>query len=574
MAALRRLIRAARSELRSGRWEPARGLFWQALQVSPGNVQAAHGYGIATLRSGAVDDAVAWLRRSLRDHPDSAELQHALAQGLMRAGRFHEACGLLEAAHGKRPTDTALLKDLQRARQGQASVRASNPAEHGARLLANGRIEEAVVELRAAAEQHPDAPQVFETLGHACLQDGRVDHALEAFRSAIRLRPHAHVYAYLADAHSAAGDSVKAEEAIRQAIRLQPGYGQGWLRLAHIKKFESDSDSDVHQLLRIVAGGNVPAVDEEPMRFALGKIYDDLARADDAFAHLQRANELHKVRSPFDMGAMLGLIDRIEQVCDASFFDRFRTLGVSSEIPVFIVGVPRCGSTLVEQIIASHPRAYGVGELRLLARLVADLPARLAGRAPFPECLLELNDETAGAMTQQYLQRLTRDSPPEVLRVCDKMLSHLLLLGMLGVMFPRALVLYCKRDLMDAGLSMYMQSFGGTGVGYAYDLEHIGQYHQRCEALMRHWKRRCPARIVEVQYEQLVRSPEQGVRELLDAVGLSWDARCLASHQGARQVRTVSDWQVRRPIHRRSVERWRAYERHLAPLRRYVSDQP
>jgi hypothetical protein len=337
-----------------------------------------------------------------------------------------------------------------------------------------------------------------------------------------------------------------------------------------MKRFDTDADPDAQRIISLLASGDVSAVDAEPMHFALGKVYDDLRRAEDAFAHLKQANELHKRRQPFDLRAMLQLIDQIESVCDAAFFSRSQGWGSSSAIPVFIVGVPRCGSTLVEQIISSHPRAYGVGELRTLARLTADLPSRLGSRTPFPACLRELDRSAVQGMAAQYLARLTRDAPSDVLRVCDKMLSHVLLVGLLSVLFPRGTVIHCRRDIMDAGLSMYMQSFGGPGVGYAYDLEDIGRYHARCAELMAHWKRVSPMTIVEVQYEQLVREPEKGVRMLLDAAGLAWDARCLESHRAQRQVRTVSDWQVRQPIHAKSVERWRAYEKHLAPLRKYA----
>jgi hypothetical protein len=264
-------------------------------------------------------------------------------------------------------------------------------------------------------------------------------------------------------------------------------------------------------------------------------------------------------------------MDRIASVCDARFFERFRGLGSGSEQPVFVVGVPRCGSTLVEHVIASHPRAYGVGELRTFARLTADLPQRLGTRTPFPDCLSELRPDVADGVANDYLRRLTRDAPADVLRVCDKMLSHLLLVGLIAVLFPRARVLHVRRHPMDTALSMYLHSFSGSGVGYAYDLDDIGQYQRACDELMAHWKQTAPIRIVDVQYEALVREPEAGVRRLLDAVGLDWDPRCLAFHRAERQVRTVSDWQVREPIHTRSVERWRRYEKYLAPIEKYLA---
>jgi hypothetical protein len=173
----------------------------------------------------------------------------------------------------------------------------------------------------------------------------------------------------------------------------------------------------------------------------------------------------------------------------------------------------------------------------------------------------------ASAVADDYLRRLGRDAPANVLRICDKMLSHVLLIGLISLVFPRARVLWVRRDPMAAGLSMFMHAFSGPGVGYAYDLGDIAEYQRLCERLMRHWQATSPISIAEIDYEALVSKPEGEVRALLDAAGLPWDPRCLEPHRAERTVRTLSEWQVREPIHTRSVERWRRYERELAPLR-------
>ena len=447
-------------------------------------------------------------------------------------------------------------------------------AERASELLANGRIEEACALLERALKKKPKDWAVLEALGNARLQDGKLEASARALEKSMRLHPNAPRAALLlGDVHAAAGRQDAAEAAFREAIRLRPAYGQAWLRLMHLRKVASE-DGDVARVRELLDAGELAPAEDEALSFALGKAYDDLGRAEEAFAYIRRANELHKQRQPFDMGAMEELVERIITVCNRPYFARTRELGSESEIPVFIVGMPRCGSTLVEQIISSHPRAYGVGELRTLARLTGDLPARLGTRTPFPDCLSELDRAGAESLAGDYLRRLTRDAPADVLRVCDKMLSHLLLVGLIAAVFPNARVLHVRRHLLDLGLSMYMHSFSGSGVGYAYDLEHIGRYHRLAERLARHWKRLCPLEIVDVEYEALVSEPELGVRRLLDAVGLPFDPRCLESHRAERQVRTVSDWQVRQPIHARAVARWRRYERELAPLAKYLDQEP
>jgi hypothetical protein len=204
--------------------------------------------------------------------------------------------------------------------------------------------------------------------------------------------------------------------------------------------------------------------------------------------------------------------------------------------------------------------------------LTADLPARLGTATPFPECLQELDRATVQAVAGDYLDRLGRDAPVATLRVCDKMLSHLLLIGWISVLFPKARVIHCHRHLLDAGLSMYFHSFSGSGVGYAYDLDDIGRYAQRADRLMARWRNLAPIAITDVQYEALVSDPEPEIRRLLDAVGLAWSPACLEFHKAKRQQHTASTWQVREPIHTRSVERWRGYDEQLEPLRRYQEE--
>jgi tetratricopeptide (TPR) repeat protein len=439
------------------------------------------------------------------------------------------------------------------------------------RLLARGRIEEALSLLEQAALTAPNDWSVQEALGHAWLQDGRLPRASAAYERCATLdpsRPQPHVL--LADVFSAMGQRNSAEQSIRRAIQLAPSFGAAWLRLAHLRRFRNKTDPDLRQMRAIARAKELSQADREALHFALAKAYDDLRCVNDAFRHMQLANEMRKRQTPFDMCAMEQLVSRIVRVCDDAFFDRCHAMGSDSALPVFLVGMPRSGSSLIEQILATHPLAHGVGELGTLGRLTADLPTRLGTATPFPECLHELTREGARTMASDYLRRLERDAPKDVLRICDKMLSHLLLVGLIAVLFPSARIVYCRRNLMDLGLSIYLQSFAGGGVGYAYDLDDIGRYYQLTKRLMDHWKRVSPIRIFEMEYESLVQDPEPQARALMKAVELPWDARCLDFHRSTREVRTVSHWQVRQPIHNRSVERWRPYARHLAPLQKYL----
>jgi len=446
-----------------------------------------------------------------------------------------------------------------------------NPCTRASRLTARGRLDDARHLLEQAAVDFPSDPAVHEALGRVLLQDGRLEQAASALGRAIELQPsRATAHTTLSDVFAARGQRSEAEQSLRAALRLDTSSGQAWLRLAHLRRFRKKEDPDFRQLRTLVRDRTSSPADQEALSFALAKAYDDLGCPNDAFRHMRAANELHRQHHPFDIAAMQQLMTRMAAVCDQAFFERCRSFGSESSLPVFVVGLPRSGSSLVEQIIASHPSAEGVGELGTLPRLAADLPDRLATRSPFPECLRELREDVARTLASDYLRRLTRDATADTLRVCDKMLSNLVLVGLIAVLFPQARVVHCKRNLMDTGLSMYQQSFQGGGVGYAYDLDDIGRYQQMANQLMSHWKRVCPIPLVEVEYEALVRDPEQQSRALIDAVGLPWDAACLTFHRRQGATQTVSNWQVRQPVHKRSVERWRPYAKHLAALRKYA----
>ncbi len=544
MSTIRKTVRAGQALLRKGRLQEAQAKFDEALAIRPGHAAALHGRGQVALEAQAADEAVHWLERALAANPGAPDVLRSLTRARQLA---------------------------QQAGARSAPVAAGGLVHKGRQLLASGRIEAAVAAYQRAVADAPGDAAGYCELGNAWLQDGRLEQAERAHRESLRLAAtHPLTHLCLGEVLSAAGRRAEAEQAHREALRLKPNYGQAWLRVVQLRRYRAEDVDDLRALRRLVERSEWDAGDGEAAHFALGKIYDDLGQSDAAFEHLRLANELHKTGQPFEIQPLLTLMERIEAVCDERLLARFEGWGSTSEVPVFIVGLPRCGSTLVEQIIASHPHAYGVGELRRLARLTGDLPARLGSQLPFPDCLQQLTRKTARGLADDYLGRLTRDAGGQALRICDKMLSHLLLIGFIAVLFPKARVIHCQRHLMDMGLSIYAHSFSGAGVGYAYDLDDIGRYDQQCRRLMSHFARLAPMTIVDVHYETLVGHPEPEIRRLLAALGLDWDPRCLEFYKAKRQVRTVSEWQVREPIHTRSVERWRRYEKHLEPLRKYL----
>jgi hypothetical protein len=231
---------------------------------------------------------------------------------------------------------------------------------------------------------------------------------------------------------------------------------------------------------------------------------------------------------------------------------------------VFIVGMPRSGTSLVEQILASHPNVFGAGELRDLQRLAEELPARVGAKEAYPACLVRLDGSAACALADEYLERIGRRSGA-ALRVTDKMPLNFLHLGLIAALFPRARIVHCIRDPLDVCVSCYCQDFQG-GPNFLWDLTDLGKFHGEYERLMAHWGSVLPLPILEVVYEELVDNLEAVSRRLISFCGLDWDDRCLAYHQNARAVRTASLVQVRQPVYKSSVGRWRHYAPHLRPL--------
>ncbi|MGO8746639.1 MAG: sulfotransferase family protein, partial [Thermoguttaceae bacterium] len=285
----------------------------------------------------------------------------------------------------------------------------------------------------------------------------------------------------------------------------------------------------------------------------------------EAAEHLDRGNALQlsewrKCGQEYDPKAYEVLITQMIAVCTPNFFQRVRGFGLESEIPVFVVGLPRSGTTLIEQILAGHSQVFGAGEIKL----VRDTMAEIGGQgADFSEGLRRLNRQTAQRLASRHLERL-RAFNGAALRIVDKMPENYVYLGLLASLFPRAKFIHCRRDLRDVAVSCWMTHF--REIRWANDQQHIASRFHEYQRMMEHWRKVLPAPLLEVDYEETVANLEGVARKLVAWCGLAWEPACLEFHQAKRPVRTVSALQVRQPIYRTSAGRWRHYEQALAPL--------
>jgi tetratricopeptide (TPR) repeat protein len=506
-------VRAAEGMLllARGRLPDAFEAFRAALAADPRLAEAHHGMGLVLAAGGNTEQAVAALRRAVALRPDLADAHARLGTLLLRG---KDAEGAVE--HYRRWAELAPTEALARVQLGVALKRL-------------GRLEEAERSFAEALRLDPDNPYAVAGQGDILLLRG-------AARAALDL---------VAPLVEAGTDVPDVATVFAQAA---PRAGRGEEALALVE--------------RILRRDDLAPGPRRTLHHQAGRLYDRMEAYDRAFDHYRAGNALETL--PHDPDAHTALVDRMIRVFDPARAARLPRARHAFRLPVFIVGMPRSGTTLVEQIIASHSAAHGAGELPHIANAAHRLPVLLRVGLPYPECVAEADADTLDGLAEQVHGRL-RALAPAAERVTDKMPGNFLHLGLIALLFPAARVIHCVRDPMDTCLSCYFHDFDGAHP-YASDLGFLGRYHRDYRRLMAHWKGVLDIPILDVRYEDLVDRPEPGMRELIDFCGLPWEDACLRFFETGREVHTASHDQVRRPIYRDAVGRWRRYEGHLAPL--------
>ena len=526
---------------------PARECYARALALDATNVPALQGAAELVLAAGDTERAVQYLLDATHAAPRDASLFHALAQTHMLQG----ALDLSERA-------------IRRAIELQPQV-SDYHSSLGWVLRDKGLLEESTSAIEHARRLTPERADLLHNLALTYLLMGRVDEAAALLREALRIEPgYAEAHDALGKCLRAKGDLEGAVAAHRQALAIRPDLVQAWENLSRARRFSASDGPEIERLWRLTEENVFCDRLRVPLHFALAKMLDDCAQYDDAFQHYRRANSLVRNTVSFDPHAHARLVERTVAAFDQAYFTRTAGLGHASDTPVFVVGMLRSGTTLVEQILCAHPQVHGAGELSMFQGL------RLAGAqgqagGDYLLGLESLDADAAVELARQYLRRLRRDAPPEARRATDKMPGNFLYLGLIATLFPNARVVHCTRDPLDVCLSIYFQPLTPVNA-YAFDLYEIGCYYREYRRLMDHWYATLPLPIHEVVYEDLVEDLEAGSRALVAACGLGWDARCLGFYTLQRNVQTASDWQVRQPIYSSSIARWRHYEAYLEPL--------
>jgi hypothetical protein len=350
---------------------------------------------------------------------------------------------------------------------------------------------------------------------------------------------------------------------------MDPGRGEAYWSLADLKNYRF-SDAEIAAMQRLLSSDKRDRANEAQLNFALGTAFEQRHMYAQAFAHYARGNLLRRLDAPFDIESFERRCARIRTFFDAAFFGNKEGTGDPSPAPIFIVGLPRSGSTLVEQILASHSRVEGTMELPNILNYVARFDDMAAGRDGYPETVGTVPVGYLGALGSRYLAEtapLRRGRE----RFTDKLPNNFSHVGLIQAILPRATIIDARRHPMDACFSTYKQHFA-EGQAFSYDLEGLGRYYRSYLCLMDHWDAVLPGKVLHVQYEDLVADPEAHIRRLLAHCELDFEPACLSFHETQRSVRTASAEQVRQPIYTTAVGHWRHFDTELEPLRRALGD--
>ena len=528
-----------------GRGKDADAAFERSFELSPERRLMAH--AAEHQKEGRIDEAERIYRRVLRKNPDNVDALRLLALLAMRVDRQDDAESLLQRAIEIAPDFLLALLDLGRLRKEQ------------------DRYEEALECFDRVIALEPSQPQAHFLRAATLARASFTRESIDAYRSCLAVRP-GHVGALLGLGHvlKAMGDYDAAVASYLACMREAPDFGETYWSLANLKTYRFDDATVAEMETRAAASG---ANDQSVVNFhfALGKAYEDRGDYERAWDHYRRGNVSQRAQVKYDPVQTAVMNDRILGVFDAALIEKLRGAGDPDPSPIFILGLPRSGSTLLEQILATHTDVEGTSELPYVGRLATSLNLNRPDGVNYPEATRELGPSNLSAMGRDYLARARMHRRSGASRFIDKMPNNFPNAGLIALVLPNAKIIDARRHPLDACLSNYRQLFA-KGQNFTYDLTEIGEYYLEYQRMMDHWHEVLPDRVLTVQYEDVVADFEPQVRRLLAFCGLPWQDACLRFYESERPVRTPSAEQVRQPIYDRSVGHWKNYAHHLGEL--------
>jgi tetratricopeptide (TPR) repeat protein len=507
--------------LADSRLDTAEAVLLRRLDQAPNDVAALR--LLAEIANRREDHAAAErrLNQCLELAPGYAAARYDLANLMFALHRYSEALPLVERLLATEPRNLDYL-----------SLRAQT-------LRLVGRNDEAVALMEAAVTDYPEEDRAWLLYGHLLREVGQQSRAIQMYR---------------------------------RALAVRPGLGRAYASLANLKTFRFEG-ADIEGMQERLAQGKLTRIDRTHLEFALGKALEDEGQFEKSFEHYACGNARHRATIYYDPNAVTAITQRSMAVCTDRFFADRSGWGSGRSDPIFIVGLPRSGSTLLEQILASHSQVEGTRELPDIPSIALEITSRAnpAGGQGYPLPVAALDRPQIDGFAARYLEQTQVHRPLGKPHFVDKMLSNFVHIGLIQLMFPDAAIIDMRRHPLGCGFSCYKQLFA-RGLSFTYDLSELGRYYRDYARLMEHFDTVLPGRVHRVHYEQLVADPEGEIRRVLDYCRLPFESGCVRFHDNRRVVQTISSEQVRRPIYSDSVDQWRHYEPWLGPLKEAVGD--
>ncbi len=568
----------------AGELAEARAALEKVVELQPGSVEARNNLGIVCHRLGDLPAAVEAYEGALALDALNAAAHNNLASVLGELGHFEAALDHARRAIARAPSLVgayvyAALAEAGLARHAaalqwldQAIALAPNSSPvllaRAEALRRLDRFEEGLAASRQAVALAPEDGEAQNMLGLLCHALGRDEEAIEAFEKAARLLPHpGGALANKATVLLELGRSAEGAAALAAALAGEPELATAWYARADMTSY-TPGHPDIAAMEQVLASDgsrsrprSARQRDEDRLllHYALGKAYLDVKDAPRAFQHLNEGSRRKRATFSYDVATDERWMASEAAAFPSELFQARRGAGEPSEVPIFILGMPRSGTTLVQQILAALRGVHAAGEPRHVERLVAEL-------GPYPGSVARLTRDQLAALGRRYLALAAAAAPAGARRIIDKMTNNFRYAGVIHLMLPGARIIHCRRNPVDTCFSCYSKLFT-TGQEFSYDLRDLGRYYRGYKRLMAHWRAVLPAdRFIEIDYETVVGNLETEARRLVAFCGLPWDDACLSFHQGAQVIRTASMNQVRRPLYASSVARWEAFRDELGPL--------
>lgn len=582
-----------------------------ALQIEPEFPQLHEDLGSVLAMQSRHDEAIPAFEKAIQLQPSLPDVERKLGEALLATGRTEEAQKYLQEYAEKDPERAEIFRSIDMRRSGKQdeaielfrevlrrNPNSVNAMRHLAECYWRGkqRHDDAEALLRRATRIAPDFTAAWQTLGRLLMDMNRYVEAIEAYETATRLEPtNADAWAGLGNAYGRAMKSEKAVhayekslairedapgvlagyawelktlgkqddavDAYRRSITLNPRHGPAYWSMANLKIFEF-RDDEVDTMLRQLEDEDLAEVDNIHIRFALGKAMEDRKDYERAWHFYHTGNQRQRQTVNHEPLEFEKRLNAVKATFDQDFLGSRKNVGYDAPDPIFIVGLPRSGSTLVEQILASHSQVEGTAELPVLGRIAESVGRYRTDGVRYPEAIRDLRDKDLRAYGKEYIEQSRRFRMTDKPFFTDKLPNNFPMMGFAHLILPNAKIINARRHPFDSCLGAYKQLFG-AGQNFTYDMLDLAHYYQQYDAMMKHWHAVLPGKVLDVHYEETVTDLEGQVRRILEHCDLPFEEACVRFHETERAVNTASSEQVRQPIYTSGLGKWRRYEKHL-----------